>query len=209
MVKLLGIDKAQGFLSDYNIPLAKSKVVKTKFEAKKEAKNMKYPVVLKINSKNIIHKTEAGGVIKDINCWVELENAFGTLSRSFKDEKDFLLQKQIEGIEIFAGMKRDPSFGPVIAFGLGGIFVEIMKDVVFRIAPINKNEAKEMIKSIKGYPILKGARGKEGVNVNSLAEILVNLSKLAMDKKKIKEFDFNPIIINKRSAKVVDARFLL
>jgi len=102
----------------------------------------------------------------------------------------------------------DPVFGPIVLFGLGGIFVEILKDVSFRLAPITKTEAREMIKEIKGYPILKGARGREVINTKNLEEMLVNLSDL-IAKEDIKEIDFNPVIIDSKQTIVVDAKILI
>jgi len=113
------------------------------------------------------------------------------------------------GNEVAIGMNRDDQFGPTIMFGLGGIFIEILKDVSLRVAPINKNEALEMIKEIKGFKILDGARGNKKANINTLVDILVNVSNLSLKEEQIKSIDFNPVIVNESKALVADFRIIV
>jgi len=120
-----------------------------------------------------------------------------------------LVQKMGFGREIALGMKRDLQFGPVLMFGLGGIFIETLKDVSFRICPLSKKTAKEMIKEIRGYPVLKGQRGKRGINIEKLVEIILQLSKLSLENPEIKEIDFNPIFVDEKTAKVADLKFFV
>jgi acyl-CoA synthetase (NDP forming) len=211
---LLSFDKTQKLLSQYKIPFIKSRLAKNKLEALRFGELIGYPVVLKIVSSEILHKTDINGVKLNIKNPGELKKSFDEIIKSIKQKapkakvEGVLVQKQKEGTEIIIGTKRDPVFGPVIMFGLGGIFVEVFKDVSFRLAPITEKEAKEMIKEIKGYKILAGFRGRKPVNLKKLAEILVNLSKLIQKEKNIKEIDLNPVIVNEIEAMVVDAKIL-
>jgi len=205
MVKQLSIFESEKLLRKYKIPHPKSYLTKSESEAISQAKKLGFPVVMKVHSENIIHKTDKGGVKINLLNEKDVEEAYSKLK---KLSKEILIQKQIQGTFIFVGMKRDPTFGPVIAFGIGGIFIEILKDVSFKIAPVSKDEALDMIESIKSYSILQGARGQEKINIKNLIKIILQASKLAMGEKDIKEFDFNPIIINSKEAKAVDARFL-
>ena len=119
-----------------------------------------------------------------------------------------LVQKMESGIEVIIGMKNDAQFGPVLLFGLGGIFVEILKDTSLRITPVDKKQALGMIQEIKSYPLLEGVRGGKAVNIDAIADIIVKTSKLA-ENKKIREIDFNPVIVNERSAAIIDVRIMV
>jgi len=195
---LLSFKETQKILRKYKIPYAKSKVIKSR----RKALGFKYPVALKAGG--ILHKTDVGGVVLDIEDKKEFIQAFKKLSFS----KEIILQEMVEGEKIIMGAKMDPVFGGIVVFGLGGIFVEVLKDVSFRLAPISKKEAREMIKEIKGYPILKGVRGKQGVKIDKLEDMLVNLSNLII-KEDIKEIDLNPVIVNPKQTIVVDAKILV
>ena len=199
---LLSFKETQNILKKYKIPYAKSGIVKNKKELLSFAKNIGYPLALKIS--DVLHKTDVSGVILDIRDKKELIGEYKKIS---KISKEIIVQQMIKGEMIIMGAKMDPVFGPIILFGLGGIFVEILKDVSFRLAPITSTEAREMIKEIKGYPILKGARGREVINTKNLEEMLVNLSDL-IAKEDIKEIDLNPVIINSKQTTVVDAKIL-
>ena len=113
------------------------------------------------------------------------------------------------GVEVIVGATRDPQFGPVIMFGLGGVFVEVLKDVAFRIVPLEKRDAYEMIKEVKGYPVLEGVRGQKGKDIDALADIILKVSKLVMENEAIRELDLNPIFVFERGASVIDARMIL
>lgn len=207
------IKKTLKLLEKYKIPFVKSSLAKNIEDAKKIAKKIKYPVVLKAISPDMIHKSDVGAVSIDIEDEQELEEEYEILlkripKKAKKNLEGVLVQKMETGKEIMIGMKKDPQFGPVILFGLGGIFVEVLKDTSLRIAPIKKKEAIEMIKEIKGYNILEGTRNQEPVDINSLANIIVKLSDLS-NEKKVKEVDFNPVLADKRSAKVADMRIMI
>ncbi len=198
-----------GFLRNYGISLPVAKEAKTKQAAIDAAKSIGYPVVLKIVSKTILHKTDAKGVKLDIKNEYQLREAFEDMEKRLKKDIDgFLVQKMYEGHYVIVGMKRDPQFGPVIAFGLGGIFVEIMKDVSFRIAPVTEKDAIEMMKEIKAYPVLEGARGGIKANLQLLAKAILAVSKMSMENPDIKEIDLNPIVVNEKEAFAVDVRII-
>ena len=208
---LLGFKETKKFLEDYKIPFLKTQLVETKGEAKRVVQKIGWPVVLKISSPEVLHRTEKRLLEVNLQNEKELERAFDKILQRAKGRKieGILVQKMARGIEVAYGMKRDASFGPVLMFGLGGVFVEVLKDVRFGIAPLTKKEAKEMIKEIRGYKILKGYRGSPPANLSELSRILVQLSKLSEDHPEIKEIDFNPVFVNKKRVQVADFKFLV
>jgi acyl-CoA synthetase (NDP forming) len=182
-------------------------------EAIRKASSVGFPLVLKIASATIVHKSDVGGIMTGINNIDELKKALIDMEQrirnQFPDTKlGFLLQKQEKGKEVIIGMKRDNQFGPVILFGMGGIFVEVFKDVSMRIAPLEKKDIDDMIKEIKSYKILAGFRGEKAVDVAALADILDKVSSLSLHEKQINEIDFNPVIVDGDHAIVVDARMI-
>jgi len=212
---LLSFEETENLLLKYKIPFSKTKLLYLKSRAISFAKEIGYPVVLKISSPDILHKSEIKGVRVGIKNENELKKAWDEILISVKKSKPklkiegILVQKMVSGIEVAVGMKRDSQFGPVLMFGLGGIFIEVLKDVIFRIAPINQKEALKMIKEIKAHKIFKGFRGQKPINIKAIVKIITNLSKLSLTEKKIKEIDLNPIIINEKRAQVVDAKIII
>ncbi len=201
---------ASSLLKKYQIPLIKTKKASNWEEVLNIANKWGFPLVLKIDSPKILHKTDIGGVITNIQDKKELKVAWQKLQKIAKKYKgEVVVQPNVKGLEVIIGAKKDPVFGGVVMFGIGGIFVEVFKDVSFRIAPISKKEAKKMIKEIKGYPILKGYRGQKPVNIDKLTEILVSVSKLIQKEKNIQEIDLNPVIVDQKRALVVDAKIIL
>ncbi|HHD92521.1 MAG TPA: acetyl-CoA synthetase [Candidatus Portnoybacteria bacterium] len=193
-------------LDKYELSLVKGFLVTSFEEAERISKKLSWPIIMKISNPKIIHKTDIGGVVKSKNI-TELKNNFDKLNY-FKGNEGIILQPFVSGTEIIIGMKKDAQFGPVLMFGVGGIFVELLKDVSFRLAPINVREAGKMVKEIKSYPILNGYRGQEKVKIDSLLKILVNLSKLSLAEKDINQIDFNPVIANSKGAWIADAKIL-
>lgn len=191
-MKLLDYIKTEKLLKKYKLPLAKGNF----YSNSKKINIIRFPVVLKIP--DMLHKTEKNA-IKIIKNREELEKFI----KKFK--KNVLVQEFIQGYEIIIGVKKDSQFGNVVMFGLGGIFVEVLKDVSFRICPVNKKDALEMIKEIKGYRILQGYRSRK-VNISKIANLIVKTSNL-VEKEKI-ELDFNPVIVNEKEAKIVDAKII-
>jgi acetyltransferase len=213
---IVGSD-AMEILEAYGIPAASYQYAWTAAEAVEKANDIGYPVVMKINTPPILHKTEVGGVMTDLRNEREVRKAFASLKKKIgpltKDEKfSVALQAHISGgIETVLGMTTDPQFGPLLMFGLGGIFVEVMKDVAFRIAPITDKGADRMIESIKSYPVLTGFRGSEPVDLELLKETLLRLSQLVRDFDCLHEIDINPFMASSdaKTCKAVDARFIV
>ena len=191
-------------------PMARSIAVKETDQALSFVKN--YPVVLKLLSSKAIHKTDIGGV-RIVNDEQDLQKNFGELLTIAKQKKlpleGILVQEHVSGEEVIIGLKKDPTFGHVIVFGLGGILVEVMKDVAFRVCPINTNDAEAMIQELKSKEVLFGVRGKKAVKLSLLKDLLVRFSKLPEKYPDIAELDINPLIINDREAKVVDVRIIV
>jgi len=194
-------------LGEYDIPVADYRLVKDYDEGLRAAELIGYPVGVKIADSNVVHKTDVGGVRLNIGNPDELKEAF----RAIKGDC-FLIQKMVEaGHEIFIGGKYDPEFGPVILFGLGGIFVEALEDVAVRVAPITDKEASEIIEETKGSVLLKGFRGGSVADIEALKGCLVRVSRLLFEHPEIQTLDINPLIVLKegQGCLVVDGRILL
>ena len=204
MKVFLGKD-AERFLID--IPIAKSILTKDIKKAEKSIK--KYPIVLKIISPKAVHKTDVNAV-RIVHKKEDFEREFKDLIIMAKKKRiplnGILVQEYIKGREVIIGIKNDPSFGHAIMFGLGGTMVEVLKDVTFRICPIEESDAENMIQELKTKQILYGVRGEKAVNINLLKRILVQASLIPKKHKNIEELDINPLIINEKEAKAVDVR---
>jgi acetyl-CoA synthetase (ADP-forming) len=205
--------ESKNILKIISVPIIDTKLAKDPGAAVKYAESFKYPVVLKIASPDILHKFDAQGVATNILNEKEVEKNFNSLIGNAKryNAKARILgvtvQKHVpRGVEVIVGALRDPIFGPTVMFGMGGIWIELMKDVSFRLAPTTINSALEMIKEIKGYPLLKRYRGGESVNISLLADIIVKISKLISLYEEISEIDVNPIFARADDAIAVDAR---
>jgi acyl-CoA synthetase (NDP forming) len=208
--------EAKELLKEYGIPVPDFKLIKSEDEITGLTKEINFPITMKIVSPDIIHKTDAGGVKIGLKDEKEAKLAYQEIiSKAKRYNKEARISGVIaytmvpQGTEIIMGMMKDPHFGPVIMFGLGGIFVEILKDISFRILPIEKRDAQEMITEIKGYEILKGARGNSPRDIQAIEEVLMKVSKLTTDNPEINEIDLNPIFVFENSIQVVDARMIL
>lgn len=210
-------EDAIDILLAYGIPAADYKYASTAKEAVEVGSVTGYPVVMKISSPAILHKTESGGVLVDLRTDKEVKDAFNDLKQKVGKLKagekfSVAIQKMVSGdVETVMGMTIDPSFGPLIMFGLGGIYVEIMKDVSFRINPVTDAGAREMIKSMRSFPLLNGFRGAPAVDLKTIEETLLRLSQLVRDFDNFAEIDINPFIVsaNRDKCQAVDARFIL
>jgi 4-hydroxybutyryl-CoA synthetase (ADP-forming) len=205
-------------LKAYGFPTPGSILCTTEQECIDAAKQVGYPLVMKIVSPDIIHKSDAGGVKVGVKTDDELRSAFRTITdnalkyKSDAKVKGVLVQEMVKSAkETILGASQDPTFGPVIMFGLGGIYVEVLKDVVFRVAPIDEQEAISMVESIKTIKLLKGIRGEKPSDLKAIADSLQRLSQLVVDFPQIKEFDINPLLVLEegKGARVVDARIIL
>jgi acyl-CoA synthetase (NDP forming) len=219
--KWLTSQEVGDLLTAYGFEMARSALCQSEEAATTAAREIGYPVVVKLASPDIVHKSDVGGVQADIRNDAEMKTAVARISAtaarlksenpSFRME-GLLVQEMVkDGKETILGMTTDPSFGPVVMFGLGGVYVEVLKDVSFRVAPLTDADAAEMIHSIKGLPILNGARGEKPVDLEKLSECLQRMSQMILDLPEIKEMDINPLIVFEkgRPFKVVDARVAL
>lgn len=209
-------NESKTIMQTYKIPVTKFTVAETEDAAVKAAEKIGYPVVLKILSPDVIHKSDVGGVLINVNTPDEVRKGYQSIINNVQKHKTnarikgiFVEEFAPKGIEVIIGALKDPQFGPALMFGLGGIFVEVLKDVSFRVAPITKFDAKEMIQEIKGYPILTGIRGQKASDVTALENILLQVSKLVMDYPVINQLDLNPVFSYPKGAKCVDARIIL
>ncbi|MDQ7033085.1 MAG: acetate--CoA ligase family protein [Desulfonauticus sp.] len=204
-------------LDAYNLPHPQTKLARSSQQAMQIAQEIGFPVVLKIASPNISHKTDVKGVIVNLNTPEEVKDAFVEITtRAQRRRPDAyiigcLVQKMApKGCkEVIVGFKRDEQFGPLLMFGLGGIYVEVLKDISFGLAPLSREEAKRMIKQIKSYLLLKGFRGEPPINFKALEDILLAMSQLSLDFTEIYEAEFNPVLVNQEQALVADVRFTI
>ncbi|OPY30074.1 MAG: succinyl-CoA synthetase subunit beta [Methanocella sp. PtaU1.Bin125] len=206
--------EAKRLFSQYGIRVNDGIGVKTPAEAADAAEKLGFPVVVKVLSGKIIHKSDMGLVALDIrtaDCARGACERILTAARAIDPEATAVVEPMApDGVaEVIIGGKRDPQFGPTVLFGLGGVFVEVFKDVSLRVAPVNHAIALKMIRETKGYTILKGFRGKQGADLDALADILVSISRLMMTREDVMELDVNPVIAYTHGAVAVDARVLL
>jgi len=208
--------ESKKLLERAGIPVVETRLVRTKQETISVSKGLGFPVVFKIASPDIVHKSDSGGVKLGIANATQASRAYSEIMSSIKQGypsaiiHGLTVQKMARpGIEVIVGMSKDPQFGPVLMFGLGGILVELLKDVSFRIVPITKRDAAEMIREIKGYPLLKGYRGQEPANIDMLEDLIVRVSRFVEQTPEIKELDLNPIFAYKDRVVAVDARIIL
>ena len=215
MVQLTEIESKE-LMTKAGIPVVETRLAKTKKQALEFSREIGFPVVLKIISPDIIHKSDSGGVKLGLTNATQVGKAFSEMLASAKQQFPGALilgvsvQKMARpGIEVIIGMTRDAQFGPVLMFGLGGILVEVLKDVSFRVVPLTKRDAREMIREIKGYPLLEGYRGQEAADVSFLEDMLVKLSVFLEHHPEISELDLNPVFAYKDGAVAVDARIIM
>lgn len=214
----LAQNEVRDILKAYGFAFPALELAKDEDEAVKIAKRIGFPVALKIASPDIIHKSDAGGVTLGLEDESELRDGYKNIMSNVKQKapkakiEGMIVEEMVEGgKETILGMSLDPNFGPLIMFGLGGIYVEILKDVSFRIAPITDLDASEMVKSVKSYPLLKGVRGEKPVDIDSIEKYIQRLSRLVEDFPEIEQIDVNPLVVFEkgRCCNVVDARIMI
>lgn len=215
--RTLGLESF-GILEAYGIPAVKTAFAKTVEEAVKASEEIGYPLVMKIVSPQISHKSDVGGIKLSLQNAAEVRIAYKDMMENIPKKmptaslEGVQLQKMLsDGREVIIGMVRDPTFGPMLMFGLGGIYVEILKDVRFAIAPVNESEAREMITGIKTYPLLTGIRGTKPSDIGALVDVILRVSKLVCDFSEIEEFEINPLMVFEegKGALAVDIRLML
>jgi len=217
-LKIWGEHLTRGVLEACGIPLVAGQLVNSVQDAQISAEALGYPVVLKGSSKDVLHKSDAQAVVVNIKNPAELKDAYQRIIDNMLRVNPeavidgILVEKMAaEGKEVIIGMKRDPSFGPLIMFGMGGVFVELFEDVAFRIAPLTSEDAAEMIKSTKAYQLLNGWRGGETYHINSIEEVILKISQLVIDIPQISEIEINPLRVfsNGRGTLALDCRMIL
>jgi acyl-CoA synthetase (NDP forming) len=208
--------ESKRILKQIGVPVVESRLAKNQKEAFSISQKIGFPVVLKITSPDVVHKTDAGGVRLGLRNGAEVKKAYAAILRSVKKKYPRALIHGISvqkmappGTEVIIGTSKDPQFGPVIMFGLGGIFVEVLKDVSFRVIPVGRKDAREMIQEIKGFPLLQGYRGKVPASIPSLIGIILKISKFINENPQIREMELNPVYAYRDKALAVDARIIL
>jgi acyl-CoA synthetase (NDP forming) len=194
------------------VPVAKHRLCVIDKDVEESAREFGFPLVLKIISKDALHKSDIGGV-RIVNYRLDLEKELRELTDIIKKHKikadGILVQEFVEGESVLIGLKQDPVFGHAIALGMGGIYTEYLKDVSFRICPVTKKDVTEMIDELKMKSLLFGVRGRKSVNLDLLKDVVIKVSKIPLKHEEIKELDINPFVIDHNSGKVVDARMVI
>ena len=212
--KVITEESSKEILGEYGIKVPKYALVTSSEEAVQKSKEIGFPLVAKIVSPDILHKTDVGGVKVGLSSEEEVKKAFDDMFNRLKekfDVKGVLLEKMVpKGVELIVGLQNDSQFGPSIMVGLGGIYTELFKDVSFRVLPVTKNEAVKMLESLRGKDTLKGFRGSKPIDLNMLSEAIVNIGNLGVDMAgKYESIDFNPVVVYPDNYYVVDAKIIL
>jgi len=208
--------ESKRIIKQAGISVVETRLAKTQKEAVLLSQKIGFPVALKIASPDVIHKSDSGGVKLSLSNAAEVRKAYEEIMKKVKKAhpgaivQGVSVQKMVRpGTEVIVGTSKDPQFGPVIMFGLGGIFVELLKDVSFRVIPVERRDAQEMIEEIKGHPLLQGFRGAEPASIAAIVKIILNISRLVEENPQIKELELNPIFAYRDKAVAVDARIIL
>jgi acyl-CoA synthetase (NDP forming) len=213
----LGLESL-GILRAYGIPAVKTVFAKTEEEAVKTADELGYPLVMKVVSPQISHKSDVGGIRLSLQDGGDVRAAYREMMEKIPEKRQDAVLEGVQmqpmlsgGREVIIGMILDPTFGPMLMFGLGGVYVEILKDVMFAIAPVDEKEAREMIMGIKTYPLLAGARGAKPSDIGALVDTILRVSRLVCDFPEIEEFEINPMLVFEegKGAFAVDMRLKL
>lgn len=208
--------ESKQIISEEAVEVIETRLARTKSEAVSIAREIGFPVAVKVISAQIVHKSDVGGVRLDLQNGAQVARAFGEIKASVKEAvpgariDGVTVQKMARpGVEVIMGMSKDAQFGPVLMFGLGGVLVEVLKDVSFRIVPLARRDARQMIEEIRGYPVLMGYRGQEPASISGLEDTLLRLSRFIERTPEIKELDLNPMIASGDGLVAVDARIIL
>lgn len=214
--RLLTEIEAKQVLEDAGVPVSPARLARTSDDAVRIAQQLGFPIVLKIVSPQITHKTDVGGVALNLNRPEEVAEAFDRIVASAKEheptatiEGAAVQRMEKQGIEVIVGMTKDPQFGPVLMFGLGGVLVEVLKDVAFRVIPINERDARQMVREINGFPLLQGYRGQDPADIGKIEELLLKVSQFIEQHPEVAELDLNPVFAYKDGALAVDARIVI
>jgi acyl-CoA synthetase (NDP forming) len=213
---LLNEVDSKRMLLEAGINVTATELARTKDEAMAISERLGYPIVLKIVSSDVAHKSDAGGVKLKLQTQGEVAEAYDAILQSVREKypqaaiQGVSVQKMARpGVEVVIGMYEDKQFGPVLMFGLGGVWVEILKDVSFKLTPMTRQDASDMIKEIKGYDLLKGFRGSEPVDTDYLEKMILKVAQLVEQNPQIRELDINPVFAYRDEAIAVDARIIV
>ena len=213
---MLNEAEAKKLLEQAGIPVNDTRLARTRSEAVSLSREIGFPVALKVVSPDVVHKSDIGGVKVGLINTAQVQKAYTEIIANVKESlpdatiEGVSVQKMVlPGVEIIIGVTEDAQFGPVIMFGLGGIWVEAIKDVVFRVVPVTAWDAEEMVREIKGFAVLQGYRGQEAVDLSFLAKLITRISEFIEKNPRIKELDINPLIAYSDSAVAVDARIVM
>jgi len=203
-------------LKEAGFPVVEARLATSPEEAAGRASELGFPVVLKVVSRDIAHKSDVGGVKLDLKNEEEVRRAYREIMEEVRrraPQAEILgvsVQRMARpGVEVIVGMGKDAQFGPFLMFGLGGVFVEVLKDVSFRIVPITRRDAREMIREIRGFPLLQGYRGREPADLEALEDLLLKLSDFAEQNPEVREMDLNPVFARRDGVEIADARIIL
>ena len=205
--------EAKELLEIWGIPMAPSRVARNKGEALQTARSVGFPVAMKIFSPDVVHKSDVGGVFTDLRSEGDVMEAYASIEKNLEKMEPIrmdgvVIEKMLSGVEVSVGVIRDPQFGHVLMFGMGGTLVELLKDTSFRLIPIDPTDAQEMIEEIRGFPVIEGYRGKRG-DAESLKILLLNVSHLIVQYPEIIEMDMNPVFNSPSGSTVADIRVLI
>ncbi|MCY3505171.1 MAG: acetate--CoA ligase family protein [Chloroflexi bacterium] len=213
---LLSEVEAKAALGDAGVPVTATSLAQTREEAAAQAEAMGYPVALKVVSPNVAHKSDVGGVVLGLESHEEVAEAYDEIIRSVQAAQPSATIEGVSvqemaspGVEVIVGVTTDPQFGPVMMFGLGGIMVEVLGDVAFRLAPLGEGDARDMIDEIQGRQVLDGVRGQPPVDLGAIEAMLDRVSVFAAEHPEVAELDLNPVIASPEGAIAVDARIVL
>ncbi|MFW9851373.1 MAG: acetate--CoA ligase family protein [Candidatus Thorarchaeota archaeon] len=212
---ILTYEESRRIMELAGISLNKMEIAKDFKESVIKANSIGYPVALKVVSKDVLHKSDSGGVKVGIKSEEELKEAYDDMLSKVKGYypnakiEGFSIEEMVEGVELLIGTNTDSQFGKMIALGIGGIFVEVYKDVSFRLIPVEKEDVEDMINEIKGRKILDGYRGKPSVDKEELISLVLQISKLIEQYPSIKEMDLNPVVATEKGLRAIDARIIL
>ncbi len=210
--RVLNEFKSKEVLASLGLPITKQVLAKSEAEAIQAAEEIGFPVVMKLIADDVVHKSDLNAVILNVASISEVREKFAELMKiSTESVKSISIQEQAPQpiAEIIVGTLKDPQFGPAVMFGIGGVLVELMEDVSFRIAPLTPFDANEMIHEIKAFKLLDGFRGREKADLNALQELILKVSALVDARPEIREMDLNPVFVYKDGLKIVDARIIL
>lgn len=208
--------EAKRLCKHYGIPTTEFLYATTVEEAVKYAEIIGFPVVVKLVSRDVLHKSDVGGVVLNVTSKEEVISACNKIKENLSKRmpsatlEGYLVESMLErSVEVIVGALRDAQFGPIVSFGLGGVFVEVLRDVSFRAIPLSRDDALEMIMETKGYEVLRGARGYGPLDIEAVVDIILKVSRMVEELPQIDQLDLNPIYVYPKGARVVDARVIL